>query len=132
MQLQHSPWNYFFFDTPLCTLNKRIKTLKIFLSYNKALFALYYQTCSVKLFHLTGKYSWNISWKERACFFCFLFFSCRGLLKFLYLSLIIDSQSHIFFISLAESWLGTKGILGSIFMQLPSWNLSQCTFSLYK
>lgn len=34
---------------------KRIIALKVFLSYSAALFALYYQTCCVKVFHLTGK-----------------------------------------------------------------------------
>lgn len=55
MQLQHPPWNYFFLVYHHVNPIKRILTLKIFLSYNAALFALYYQTLSCEIFPSSWK-----------------------------------------------------------------------------
>lgn len=62
--------------------------------------------------------------RSELAFFCFafVFVSRRGHLKFLYLSYNCRLTVTYLFISLAvaESWLGTNSILGSIFMQLSS------------
>lgn len=124
MQLQHPPWNYFFLIYHHVNPIKRILTLKIFLSYNAALFALYYQTLSCETFPS----SWKIVIVEMfhgrnelaflfVCF-CVFWFLPPEVTKIPILKLIIDLTVRDLFIHLvvAESWLGTNGILESIFL----------------
>lgn len=135
---------------------KRIRTLKIFLSYNKALFAcitrpvalnfsIWLETI-VERFHGRSELVLFFVCLFVLGFFWILFILFGFLVFFLQRSFKIPilkfnyrpTATYLFIsLAVAESWIGTTSILGSIFMQLPSWNqpvhffLIQCKRCLF-